>query len=137
MAAVTKRTIEIRPGFTGRRSKIEGYVYGEFAAHRHVDTDELWVITLLPLGLNLPPDWCSFKTLERACDAMIEISRLKNSWAVATQEDFTLELKAQLIGIAQRHGAVEGPLGMQVLADRDRFGRVIEQRPNGYQAPLR
>jgi hypothetical protein len=133
---IAEAEIDIRPGPTGRRSRIGALVYGDWAAHRHVDDPELWVLTLLPLGLNLPPDWCSFRSSDSACAAMIEMAGLRNSWSIITQVDLTLSLKAQLQSIAANHGAIEGPLGIQALADRDRLGRLIAQRPNGYDGTL-
>lgn len=129
------RTIQIAQGFGGK-TEVEARCYGDWAAHRHLDVPALWVLTLLPLGLNLPPDWCSFPSEERAVDAMIEIAMLRNSWSVVTQSDFTRDLKEQLVAIAAKHGAVEGPLGMAAHADRNRFGRRLNERPNGYGAAL-
>jgi hypothetical protein len=129
------KTIEIRRGFTGSQSHVQAACFGDWAAHRHLDDPSIFVLTLMPLGLNMPPDWCSFRTELQAVSAMTEISRLKNSWAVVTQADLTKPLKAELQRIAKRHGAVEGPIGMAVKADRDRFGRQIDRRPNGYSAP--
>ena len=67
---------------------------------------------------------------------MVEIARLRNSWAVVTQADFTRELKEQLMAIAASHGAVSGPLGIAVQADHNRMGQRLQTRPNGYGAAL-
>lgn len=130
---IEARTIEIRRGL-GTKSHVEALCFGDWAAHRHLDVPSLYVLTLLPLGTNMPPDWCSFPTEQQAVDAMIEIARLKNSWAVVTQADMTKALEADLKRIAAKHGAVEGPLGIAVKADRCMFGKALDRRPNGYSA---
>jgi hypothetical protein len=133
---IETRTIEIAQGFGHAVSQIEAKCFGDWAVHPYLDDPALWVITLLPLGLNLPPDWCSFPSEQQAVDAMIEVSSLRNSWAVVTQADFTRELKEQLMAIAQKYGAVEGPLGIAAQADHNRLGARINRRPNGYGAAL-
>lgn len=133
---IAQRTIEIAQGFGRAVSRVEAQCFGEWAVHQHVDAPHLFVITLLPLGLNLPPDWCSFPSEQQAVAAMIDIARLRNSWAVVTQADFTAELKQQLLEIAKRHGAIEGPLGIAAKADHNRLGQRLSVRPNGYGAAL-
>jgi hypothetical protein len=133
-----KRMIHIRPGFGANthRTEIEAVCYGDWATHQHLDVPDLWVLTLLPLGLNLPPDWCSFPTETQATEAMVEIAMLRNSWSVVTQADFTRDLKVRLMAIAARHGAVEGPLGAAAQADTSRLGKKLDVRPNGYGPAL-
>jgi hypothetical protein len=135
-AICDRRSIQIAQGFGRPVPTVEAQCFGEWATHRHVDDPSLWVITLLPLGLNLPPDWCSFPSEQHAAGAMVDIARLRNSWGLVTQADFTLALKQQLMAIAQKHGAVEGPVGIAVKADHNRQGRRIDSRPNGYGAAL-
>jgi hypothetical protein len=130
------KTVAITQGFGRKVSHVEAHCFGDWAVHRHIDDPALWVITLLPLGMNLPPDWCSFLSEEQAVGAMVDIARLKNSWAVVTQADLSLAMKAQMQEIAAKHGAAEGPLGMAAKADHNRFGRRIDVRPNGYGAAL-
>jgi hypothetical protein len=132
-----KRAIQLQPGFGANvRTETEAACFGDWAAHQHLDVPDLWVLTLLPLGLNLPPDWCSFPSEAQAVDAMIEIARLRNSWSVVVQADFTRELKVQLMAIAEKHGAVEGPLGAAAQADTNRLGMKQRARPNGYGQAL-
>lgn len=130
------RTIQIAPGFGRPVNEIDAQCFGDFAVHQHIDVPGLYVITLLPLGLNLPPDWCSFRSEEPAVAAMIDMARLRNDWSVITQADLTLALKAKLQAIAAKHGAIEGPIGIAVKADHNRLGRKVETRPNGYGAAL-
>jgi hypothetical protein len=133
-----RREIELQPGF-GRFDhirKIDAIVYGDWAAHRHLDVPDLFVLTLLPVGRKMPPEWCSFRTEQQACDAMVEIARLKNSWSVVTQSDLTIELRDQMMAIAASHGAVEGPLAQGALLDHSRLGLHLKRRPNGYGPAL-
>lgn len=130
------REITIAQGFGHGVTHVEAKCFGDWATHEHLDVPGLWVLTLLPLGMNLPPDWCSFPSEGHAIAAMTDVARLRNSWAVVTQADFTPELGKRLKEIAAKHGAVEGPLGIAVEADRNRLGRKIDVRPNGYGAAL-
>jgi len=131
--------IQIVAGFGGRSDPASPYltipakVHESWAAHQHLDVSSLWVLTCLPIGLNLPPDWCSFPTEKQAIAAMVEIERLSNSWHVATQEHFSdPEMGRKLREIAQRNGAVEGPLGLVGKVDHSALGRRLAARPNGY-----
>lgn len=131
-----RRLIEIRRGL-GSQSHVDAVVYGDWAAHPFLDDPARFTLTILPLGLSLPPDWCLFDTLEQACAAADEIARLRNSWSVVTQSDFTLALRDQLQAIVRRHGARnDGPVGIAALADRTVLGRKVEQRLNNYGSAL-
>jgi hypothetical protein len=95
------------------------------------------VICLLPIGKQLPPDWCSFRTEEAAREAMVRIVRLRNDWSVITQADLTRDLKEKIMKIAEDCGAVKnGPVGHASRADQDCFGRFVKTRPNGYGPAL-
>jgi hypothetical protein len=114
---------------------ITAKVHGSWAAHKHLDVPSLWVLTCLPIGLNLPPDWCSFPSEELAVAAMVEIEQLSNSWHIATQEHFSDPgMGRKLREIARRNGAVEGPLGLVGKVDHSALGRKLHTRPNGYSA---
>ncbi len=131
-----RRLIEIRPSL-GTIRHVEAIVYGDWAAHAFVDDRSRFTITIVPLGLSLPPDWCLFDTLEQACAATEEIARLRNSWSQITQADFTIALRDQLQEIVKRHGArSDGPVGIAALADRTVLGRKVTQRLNGYGPAL-
>jgi hypothetical protein len=133
---IEARQIEIAAGFGRTVRCVEAKCVGDWAVHPHLDVPGLYVITLLPLGLSLPPDWCSFEIEDHAVQAMLAIARLRNSWSVVTQADLTPDLRDHLKAITARHGAVEGPLGVAVRADHNRFGRKVGTRPNGYGAAL-
>lgn len=105
---------------------------GDWAAHRQIDTPALYGLTLLPLGLSLPFCWASFARLHHAVAAMRDIVRLKNSWSVVTQDDFTFALRDRLTAICAHHGAVAGSVQVQWPADRDLLGLPLAQRLNGY-----
>lgn len=108
---------------------------GDWAAHRQIDTPDLYGLTLLPLGMSLPFCWASFTTVQQAVAAMRDIVRVKNSWSVVTQDDFTFALRDRLTAICAHHGAIEGPVQMQWAADRDMFGLPLRERLNGYALP--
>lgn len=113
--------------------EIWAWRYGDWAAHSCIDDPGRFVLTLLPIGLCLPPDWCSFADIRRAVSAMIEIARLRNDWARILQIDFTPELKTRIEAIAKRHGATTGPVALAVDADHSQFGVPVSARPNGYR----
>jgi hypothetical protein len=115
---------------------VAAYRLGDWVAHRQVDTPDLYGLTLLPLGMSLPFCWASFATPVRAVLAMREIVRLRNSWSVMTQADFTLGLRDQLEAICARHHATEGPVQIQWPADRDMLGLPLRERLNGYALPV-
>lgn len=96
-------------------NKIPALQYNTWATYQLPEDPSLWVINFVPFGFNLPPDWCSFKSARQAAKTIVDIDRLKNSWHVATQDDFTPGLRDRLKEIAKRHGAVEGPLSFQVV----------------------
>ena len=77
-----------------------------------------------------PPDSPYYQRTE-------EIARLRNSWSVVTQADFTIALRDQLQEIVKRHGAYsDGPVGIAALANRTVLGRKVSQRLNGYGPAL-
>jgi hypothetical protein len=118
-------------GLTGM-TDVYAWRLGDWAAHRQLDTPQLFGLTLLPIGLSLPFCWASFRTLVAAAAAMREVARLRNSWSIVTQADFTAALRAQLETICRRHGAIEGPIQMQWPADTPLYGGA---RLNGYRDP--
>jgi len=131
--------IQVIPGATARPDSgshyltIEAAVGQNWAAHRHLDVHGLWVLTCLPIGLNLPPDWCSFPTEEQAIAAMNEIERLSNSWHVVTPQHFSdPEMGRKLREIAKRNSAVAGPLGAIGMMDHNMMGKRLPHRPNAY-----
>ena len=119
-----------------RSTEIPGWRLGDWAAHRQIDTPELYGLTLLPLGMSLPFCRASFATVQQAVSAMREIVRIRNSWSVVIQDDFTLALRDRLTAICAHHGAVEGPVQLQWAADRDLLGLPLRTRLNGYAPAL-
>jgi hypothetical protein len=77
-----------------------------------------WSITHLPSGLRLP--W-SFWNIEDATEAMSEIIRLKNSWAVFEPSDITDELKESIKSIVDKFGGFRIPNGTAVREFAPRF----------------
>lgn len=132
------RTLATRCSVTVRGllgdNQVDAWRLGDWAAHRQIDTPDLYGLTLLPIGLSLPFCWASFTMLHHAVGAMREIARMKNSWSVVTQADFTFALRDRLMAICAHHGAVEGLAQLQWPADRGLLGRPIG-RLNGYAAP--
>jgi hypothetical protein len=115
-------------------SSVRAWRLGDWAAHQQISNPELYALTLLPIGLSLPFVWASFASLGAAVGAMRDIARLRNSWGVVTQADFTRSLRDQLMEICQRHGAIEGPIQMVADCDRGSLGVLPGARLNGYAA---
>lgn len=113
--------------------KVDGWRSRDWLAHPHVDVPGLWGLTLLPLGLRLPPDWASFSSAGNAVAAMREIELMRNDWHRIGQADLTKALKARLMMICSRHGAVPAPVSTVAKADHDVTGMPMQARPNGYQ----
>lgn len=129
----TRSRVTVR-GILGEH-QVEAWRLGDWAAHGQIDTPGLYGLTLLPLGMSLPFCWASFTKLHHAIAAMREIARLKNSWSIVTQADFTFALRDRLTAICAHHGAIEGPTQMQWPADRDLLGLPLRDRANGYALP--
>lgn len=132
---VTKRRIEVamRHGI----ATVDSYTFGEWGAYQHGTVAGAWSLVLLPLGLCLPPDWSTFRTLEQACGAMAELQRSRNQgWDRITQEDLlTPGLGDRLKTICKRHGAIaegESYSCAAVLADEPRVGISKPKRLNGF-----
>lgn len=118
-----------------RESEVPVWRLGDWAAHRQIDTPILYGLTLLPIGMSLPFCWASFTAVQHAVAAMRDIVRVRNSWSVVTQDDFTLALRDRLTAICARHGAIEGHVQLQWSADRDLLGLPLRERLNGYALP--
>lgn len=126
---VTRRTIAVR-SLMGNR-QVRAWCFGEWAVHANVDVPDRYVLTLMPLGLCMPPDWCWFGDVQAALRAAVAFQRLRNDWAVVTQSDLTLALKEQLRAIARRCGSGQGPSALTIDADLTVDGREAP-RLNGY-----
>lgn len=112
-----------------------GWKCGDWVVHEQLADPTLWCITHLPLGLSLPLVWASFTRSADAVAAMVEVARLRNSWARVTQEDFTSQLREQLVAICQKHHAVEGPVQFIQHAERTVRGDFESNaRFNGYRS---
>ena len=132
---ITRQTIQIL-GLFGHRF-IAAYRLGDWAAHENVDIPGQWVLTLLPLGLNLPTRWATFSTSGRAILAMREITRVRNDWSVITQADMTKELGRRLKHICIRCGSISNaPNSLAHRVDTNRFGKPASKRQNGYRMPM-
>lgn len=85
--------------------RVPAHRYQDFATHRMM-TDypnlfrQYWTISHLPTGRA-----CAgrFTSIELAADAMIEIARLRNDWAVMRDQDFTNDLRDKCDVIAKRY----------------------------------
>lgn len=130
---ITRRTVQIK-GLYGTTC-VTADVVGDWACHENVDAPGQWVITLLPLGLNLGPRWATFLSRDRAIRAAQAIARMRNDWARITQADLTPELKTRIKRVVTRYGAVRGPNSIAQLADRNVFGAVVTRRLNNYAMP--
>lgn len=139
MIGFTRDAVDIRtPTSVGEHGarRLEALRLGDWAVHRSIDCGDHFVITLLPLGLCLPPDFASFRTERAACAAVVEIVRIRNDWHRIEQADLTIALRDQITAICARHGALmDGPVGVQGHADRTLMGRSKSSRLNGYAQP--
>lgn len=150
---VERRPIEIavllRQADEGSRfASVDAWCFGEFAVHRCLDCPELWRITMLPLGFALAIDWCAFEDFDNAVAAMKEFQTSRNEgWHKIRQADLTKPLEARLKSIALKYGAhperqtvtatgIRYDIGSVARADRDRMGKVMSVRPNGYGSAL-
>jgi hypothetical protein len=137
---IERRTITLRSGpqWQGDLSfDTEGWVHRDLAVHRCANAEPFWQISILPLGLCLAIDWCAFDRFDDAVAAMVEMAALRNDWHCIRQADLTKDLETQMKAIATRHGAPERwVVGAAGHADRNKFGRPMSERPNGYGAAL-
>ena len=127
---------------------VDAWCFGDFAVHRCFDLPGLWRITMLPVGLSLAPDWCAFEDFDAAVAAMKDMQRCRNEgWGAIRQKDMTKDLESRMKAIALRHGApperqtrtatgIRYDIGSVARIDRNRLGRVMTERPNGYGAAL-
>lgn len=135
MTRLDRQTIELRGGPQSpvRPVTVNAWRFKDWAVHAQVEgVDGLWNITLLPLGLRLPSAWASFRSLDAAIRAMIEIANMRNSWHRVEQSDFTRDLKSRVMMIVLRHGAIAGPVGFVQRADLNMLG-LHAGRLNRYQ----
>lgn len=137
---IERRAITLRSGPQRQGDlsfEAEGWVYRDFAVHRCANSEPVWQISILPLGLCLPIDWCAFDDFDCAVAAMVDMAALRNDWHFIRQADLTKDLETRLKAIAKSHGAPERwVVGAAGFADRNKFGRIMPQRPNDYGAAL-
>lgn len=112
------------------------YVFGDWGVHRHLDNPQHWIITMLPSGMSVPPDFCTFLDPCKAFAAAKAFQRLRNDWHIIRQENLTLELKAKMMDICESNGAIKGLIGMTGKLDHNAFGARRSKRPNGYGPSL-
>lgn len=92
----------------GTLSEVAAHRYQEFAVHRPLlhEPDMFrvrWVITHLPTARQVA---CEFKSLDAAAEAAVEIAKLRNDWAIVSDQDLTPELKQQVSEIVNRLGGL-------------------------------
>lgn len=101
----TIETVEIAVG-NHRHPRVErvtAHRYLDFAIHRSITGDlfrERWCITHLPTGLRCAD---GFSRIEAACEAMIEIARLRNDWSCITEDDVSRDLTLKVKEIITKH----------------------------------
>jgi hypothetical protein len=118
-------TLEMRTLSGARR--VTAWRRGDWAVHRLINRDG-WTISHVPSGQSTA---LAFATAEAACAAMIEVTRLRNDWAVMTRDEFQ-PLQRTFVSIAARHGGAALPVHplAAALARRD-----FSSGRNGYAAP--
>lgn len=105
---LTQETIETAHKRKPLVRRVPAHRFGDFAVHRGEAADlfrEEWRITHLPTGRCVADE---FRTFERAVDAMIEIARLRNDWAVIDDEGCTEELKQKVVDVVRKYGGHVG-----------------------------
>jgi hypothetical protein len=105
---LTQETIETVHRRAPKIRKRAAHRFGDFAVHRGEEADLLkgdWTITHLPTGRALASE---FRTFERAVDAMVEVARLRNDWAVISDEDIDDDLKIKCRDIISKFGGYIG-----------------------------
>jgi hypothetical protein len=94
------------------RLHVSAYRLGDFAVHEIETGDFLrqrFAVTHLPTARCIAR---GFVTLERAADAMERVGRLRNDWAIITDEELTDELRRAVDETVR-------PFGGSVGANRD------------------
>lgn len=91
---------------TGGVSKCVGWRFGDLAAHQF---GKRWTLTHLPSGTSLKNGNCIFRNVESAVGAMIEISRLRNSWDfIDISDEERLVLRDTVSEIGKKFGGMDG-----------------------------
>lgn len=103
-------------------SVVEGYRYGDFAV---IDYTPGWAIAHVPSGGALVGNsFGIFRGPEMACRAMMEISKLKNTWAFIDMEELR-EFIPDIIKIIIEHRG-------DVPAPGDAVVKEVQNDLNGY-----
>jgi hypothetical protein len=132
--SVTRQEITIRT-LDGER-KVMAFREGCFAAHQETLAGNLysllWTVTHVPSGIGLGP---RFETRERALAYMADVGALRDDWPRFNPAAVTLEFRADMRRLSQKHGAlpsddVEGRRHLRDLA-------LAHYSPdlNGYDGP--
>jgi hypothetical protein len=102
MSKCEAREIEIRTGNRDLPRRVHAWCFGDFAIHKWTDGNpsEGWRLTHLPTGLLVAVGHWS---RDEAIEAMIEVARLRNDWAVIKDEDLTDGLADQVSSICRNY----------------------------------
>lgn len=104
--------IGVLQGRGARRYK--AHTYGDFAAFQMAPG--LFGIVHVPSGACLGTDeWGEFRSLESACEAMVEISGLRNTWAFMEDADW-VEMADAIASSVKRHGGGNPFRGLDSVA---------------------
>ena len=96
----TKEKVSLRQ-YPDYLKSTEGWRYQEFAVYQWNDDDlfDPWQLSHLPTGMLL----ARFSGLENACEAMLEIAKLRNDWAIIRQEDLTIKTRDKCLVIIKKY----------------------------------
>lgn len=111
-----------------RPMEVNAWRFGDLAAHNRIDLRDgkiirrpVWGVTHLPTGMSFG---YSFRNALIAVTAMMELARLKNTWAFITDEEGRA-LAPKINAICKRYGRFDAmPRGRKV---------DIAERVNGYK----
>lgn len=109
-----------------RLKLVEGWRYQDFIVHQWNDGElfDPWRVSHLPTGMLL----ARFSKDENACEAMIEIAKLRNDWAIIRQGDLTIETRDKCKSIIEKYKGE--------FANGRRDGTQMRYDLNGYATAL-
>ena len=88
---------------TDTRREVEAWCYGDLCVSRRLGDPTNWTIYIVPSGTSMATASCVFRYEHTAVNAMIEISKLKNSWTFMDSDEVMKTAQA-VVPIAQKHG---------------------------------
>lgn len=102
--------IGVLQGRGARRYK--AHTYGDFAAFEMAPG--FFGLVHVPSGMLMGTDeWGEFRSLESACEAMVEINGLRNTWAFMDDADW-LEVADDFHRIATKHGGANPLMAVSI-----------------------